>query len=207
MIALLVANTIQGQTRTGFEGYYYTGCSANSALVPRVYFQSSNNWYGEARYNYESGQTVSLYAGRSWSHGKDQTWSVTPMAGIVAGKFRGGSIGANAGLDIKRISLTSTLQYTASARNSDENFFFGWTELGYHLTDHLYAGAVLQQTGLCKSRRSLDPGLQLTVSAGNWQIPVYVFSPQGAERYWVLGISREWVYGKPINHTKATTTP
>jgi hypothetical protein len=207
MIALLVVNTIQAQTRTGFEGYYYTGCSANSALVPRVYFQSSSNWYGEARYNYESGQTLSLYAGHSFSHEKDLTWSVTPMVGVVAGKFRGVSPGANATLEIKRVSLISTVQYTASTRNSDENFFFGWTELGYHLTDHLYTGAVLQQTGLCKSHSSLDPGLQLTFSAGAWQIPVYFFSPQGAHRYWVLGVNREWVYGKPINHAKATNTP
>lgn len=211
MIALFVVNTIQGQTRTGFEGYYYTGCSANSALVPRLYFQSNSNWYGEARYNYESDQTVSLYAGRTFSGERTEgawkttTWSLTPMAGIVAGKFRGGSLGANATLDVNRISLSSVLQYTVSSRNSDESFFFSWSELGYRLTDHFYAGAVLQQTGLCRGHNSLEPGLQLTLSKGDWRFPVYVF--QGARRYFVLGVSREWVCAKPINHTKATDTP
>ena len=204
MIALFVVNNIQAQTRGGFESYYYTGYSANSAFVPRVYFQSNNNWYGEVRYNYESGQTLSLYAGRTFGNG---SWSLTPMAGVVAGKLRGGSLGANASLTVKHISFSSVLQYTASSRSSDESFFYSWSELGYQLTDHVYAGAVLQQTGLCHDHNSIDPGLQLTVSAGDWRFPVYFFGPQGAQRYWVLGISREWAYGKPINHAKAIDTP
>lgn len=204
MIMLFAVNTIHGQTRTGFDGYYYTGSSASTALVPRLYFQSAGGWYGEGRYNYESGQTVSIYAGRTFSR---ESWSLTPMLGIVAGKFRGGSFGANATLDIKRVSLSSDLQYTVSSRSGDGSFFFSWSELGYHLTGHFYAGVVLQQTCFSRSHDSFDPGLQVSLSAGDWQFPVYVFSPLGNQRNCVVGISREWVYGKSINHKKATDTP
>jgi len=204
MILLFVVHTIQGQTLTGFDGYYYTGSSAGTALVPRLYFQSAGGWYGEARYNYESGQAISLYAGRTLSGG---SWSVTPMLGVVAGKFRGGSFGTNATLDIKHISLSSDLQYTVSSRSSDESFFFSWSELGYHLTGHFYAGTVLQQTCFSRGHNSFDPGLQVSLYAGDWQFPVYIFNPLGNQRYCVVGVSREWVYGKSINHKKATETP
>lgn len=207
MIMVFVVHTIQGQTRTGFDGYYYTGAGAGTAIVPRLYWQSAGGWYGEARYNYESGHSFSLYAGRTFAREGAVSWSFTPMLGIVGGRFRGGSLGSNATVDVKRVSFSSDLQYTASSRSSDESFFFSWSELGYHLTGHLYAGLVLQHTCFSQIHNSVDPGLQVTLSAGDWQFPAYIFSPQGGQRYCVVGVSREWAYGKTINHTKVSNNP
>lgn len=202
MISLLLLHHVQGQNRTGFEGYYYTSCAGTSAIVPKAYFQS-NDWYSEARYNYESEQSLSLYAGPTFSKENRLSWTFTPIIGVVVGKLRGGSLGANAALDIKGIYFNTALQYTASCQDRNESFFFGWSELGYQLTGHIYAGAVLQQTGLCRNGNRLEPGLQLTCSSGNWRLPIYLFISREQQLYLVIGISREWEYGQSKNHKKS----
>ncbi|HEY6900029.1 MAG TPA: hypothetical protein VI233_05275 [Puia sp.] len=199
MISLLILQPVQGQTRTGFEAYYYTCYSGTSAIVPKAYFQS-NGWYGEARYNYESGQSLSLFAGRTFSKENLLSWSFTPMIGVVAGQLRGGSLGVNAALNIKGIYFNTASQYTASWHDRNESFFYAWSELGYQLTEHIYAGAALQQTGFCGNGNSLEPGLQLTLSSGSWRLPVYLFSSRDKQLYLVAGINREWTYGQSKTH-------
>ena len=146
MILLLSIQVAYGQNQAGFENYYYTGSGASAAIVPRVYYQDRRGWYGEARYNYEKAGAYAVYAGHSFSREKDLSYSFTPMAGIVAGSFRGGSLALNMETDVKGISFSSSLQYTVSAMRADGNFFYSWSELGYHVTGRFYAGIALQQT-------------------------------------------------------------
>ena len=190
MILLLLYNTGNSQGRTGFEEYYYTGHQLSSAQVPRIYYQSPNNWYGEARYNYDAEQSFSIYAGRTFTRQDTLAYSLTPMAGIVAGKFKGGSAGMNMVLDYRRLSFSSVFEYCFSGKNN--SFFFNWSELGYQLTKHLYAGLALQQTCMYNTTTVWEPGLQLGLSFGKWVFPVYAFNPGNSKKYFVLGITREW---------------
>ncbi len=51
----------------GMEQYYYTHTGGTAAYVPMAHYNTSNNWYGEARYNYDEFETFSLYAGKKFS--------------------------------------------------------------------------------------------------------------------------------------------
>jgi hypothetical protein len=194
MILLLLYNTMNGQARTGFEEYYYAGRHLSSVPVSRVYYQGSSSWYGEARYNYEEEKSFSLYAGRTFSRQDTVSYSFTPMAGIVAGKFNGGSAGMNIAFEYRNFFFSSESEYCFSARSP--NFFFNWSELGYQCTKHIYAGLVLQQTCLYNATTAWEPGVQLDISFGKWVFPVYAFNPWGSKSYFVLGIAREWEHHK-----------
>jgi hypothetical protein len=200
MILLFTMEATNGQALMGFEGYCYSGGA--STLVPKLYYQSSSDWYGEARYNYETGQTFSIFAGRTFSKQAGQetlSYSFTPMAGILAGKLRGGSVGMNAALDLAGLSFYSETEYIVSAGNRNGSFLLSWTECGWHPTGWLYLGLALQQTG-----NSRAPGMETSISRGRWRFPLYVFDCFSDKRYLVLGISREWQYSKRITHQKAS---
>jgi hypothetical protein len=196
MILFLSYNAANGQARTGFEEYYYSSGSGISALVSKAYYQDSRHWYGEVRYNYEEEQTFSLYAGKTFSREDSLSYSFTPLAGIVVGKFRGGSIGMNMTLERKNFIFSSVLQYTASVENKKGNFLFSWSELGYQATSYFYAGLTLQQTCLYQTACKWEPGIQVSISYRKWVFPVYAFSPMDDKRYFVLGITREWEHHK-----------
>jgi hypothetical protein len=196
MILFLSYSAANGQARTGFEEYYYSSGSGSSALVSKVCYQDSRNWYGEARYNYEATQSFSLYAGKTFSREDSLSYSFTPLAGIVVGKFRGGSLGMNLTVERKSWTFSSVLQYTLSVENRKDNFGFSWSELGYQATPHLYVGVALQQTCLYQAASKWEPGIQVSFAYKKWVFPVYAFSPTDSKRYFVMGITREWEHHK-----------
>ena len=205
MILLLARYTADAQTQAGFEAYYYSETS--SSLVPRVYFQSNSGWYGGASYNYVKGQTLSLCAGHTFSGQDSLSWSVTPSAGILIGGFRGGSAGATATLNIRRLSFYTEEQYVVSTDKGKGDFLFSWTELGYQLTQYLLIGIALEHTSYAGIDGKYDPGIRLCLSCKEWRFPVYVFSPLSTGRYVAMGMSRDWKYGKTTTHVKATEIP
>lgn len=196
MILFLSYKAANGQAHVGFEEYYYTSVSGASALVSKVYYQDSRNWYGEARYNYEEEQSLSLYAGKTFSREDSLSYSFTPLAGIVVGKFRGGSIGMNIALEYRKFIFSSVLQYTRSIENKNSNFLFSWSELGYQVTSYFYAGLTVQQTSLYQTACKWEPGIQVGLSYRKWVFPFYAFSPMDHKRYFVIGITREWEHHK-----------
>ena len=196
MILFLSYYTANGQTLVGFEEYYYSSGSGSSALVSKANYQDSRNWYGEVRYNYEDVQTFSLYAGKTFSREDSLSYSFTPLAGIVVGKFRGVSIGMNVALERRGFYFSSVLQYTMSVENKKGNFLFSWSELGYQATRHFYVGLTLQQTCLYQTACRWEPGLQVSLSFKKWIFPVYAFNPTDNKRYFVMGVTREWEHHK-----------
>ncbi len=192
MISVLIYHTAICQSCIGFEQYYYTGERTGPALVSRIYGQNDRQWYGELRYNYEGKQTGSLYAGKKFSKDDDLSYSFTPIAGLVMGKLKGGSAGINIALNGKHIYFSSVSQYTVSSDDRRSNFFFNWAELGYQLSERLYAGLALQQTCPYKTSIKWETGIQMGFSFKHFTIPFYSFSPWSDKRYFVLGVSAEW---------------
>ena len=195
MILLFTIQTVCGQNQAGFEEYYYAGVRPSAAMVPRIYYQSRSGWYGEARYNYEKAGAYSVYAGRTFSREKKLSYSLTPMVGVVAESFQGVSLALNAELETSGVSFSSNLQYSVSALQAKESFFYSWSELGYQLTNNLYMGIALQQTGLCKTGNDWEPGVQLCYTWRKWRFPFYFFNSRHQNNL-VLGITRDWIYGK-----------
>jgi hypothetical protein len=181
---------LSAQSKMGFENYNYLGQGSDGAIVPMVSFETKNNWHAEIRYNYDEVNTISFYAGKTFSGGKDFAFSITPMAGFAAGDFTGYSLATNIDLEWKNFYASTQSQYSIGAGKEMGSFFFNWSELGYTISKNLFAGLAIQYT-LEKGENIKEPGLMAGLSFGNLSLPVYVFQPFGNERYWVVGLTYE----------------
>jgi hypothetical protein len=180
------------QSESGVEQYYYTHTGGSAVYVPVAYYNTSGNWYGEARYNYDDVETFSLYAGKKFSREGDLSYSATPMIGGLVGRMNGASVGMNMEAGFQKLFFTCQSQYSFSLEDKTNKFFFNWSELGVQATDWLYGGLAMQQTNIYKTTGSFEPGCMLGVSWKNWTLPFYAFNPGNEEGYFVLGIYLEW---------------
>ncbi|MEO6456367.1 MAG: hypothetical protein ABIN97_19980 [Ginsengibacter sp.] len=188
----MLYNIAISQTHGGVEQYYYAGHNRVSTIVPKVYFQNNKKWYAEIRYNYDELETVSFNAGKTFSKENSLSYAITPIAGLMAGRYNGGSFGLNTELDYKKIFFSAESQYALSFEGREADFFYNWSEIGYQVTDHIYTGLALQLTHLYKATNSWEFGIMTGFSINKWTFPVYIFNPAGNNRYFVLGINLEW---------------
>ena len=192
---LLLAITLSGLLLEGFsqpngtfEQDYYLGRNRSFCWVPVVGYCTPGNWYFEARGNYEAINSASLYFGKAFGKKALISYSIIPIAGLVIGKFNGGSVGAHVALDYKKISFSSQSQYTFSIENRATDFTYSWSDLTYQLKGWVAAGVSLQQT-----RGLFEKGILVSGVYKNLSIPLYVFNPASTgERYFVLGLNVEW---------------
>jgi hypothetical protein len=175
------------QSNGTFEQDYYLGVDRGFCWVPIVVYSTPDNWYFEARGNYEAIYSGSLYFGKTFKKKALISYSIIPAAGLVLGSFNGGSVGANVALEYKKISFSSQSQYTFSIEKPATNFSYSWSDLTYQLKEWMSAGVSLQQTGELFEKGILVRGLYKNLS-----IPLYVFNPATSERYFVLGLNVEW---------------
>lgn len=192
ILLMLLCGNATGQAGGGLEHYYYVAGREIPAMVPIVHFNTSTDWYGEARYNYEDFNTLSLYGGKTFS--KEGTWSysATPLIGGMVGSMNGGSLGLNFDVDRGKMFLSSQSQYSFSAEDRMNKYFFTWSEMGYQALPWCYAGVALQQTSMHKQTGIWETGYMVGFSFKQWTIPLYVFSISKQERYFILGINWEW---------------
>ena len=99
------------QEHGSFEQLYYAG-SGTSVIVPKLYYQTRHDWFGEVRYNHEELQTVSFNAGKMFSNKKLFAYSVTPYAGIILGRMNGGTIGSNIDMEYKSLFFSLESKYS-----------------------------------------------------------------------------------------------
>jgi hypothetical protein len=184
-------STARSQEKGGMEQYYYTGLGAAS-IVPKLYYQSSNKWRSEVRYNYEEVQTLSFNTGKVITADKRLGLTVTPMAGIVVGGLNGGNIGCNVNLDYKKLFVSSESQFTLSIEQKTQRFFFNWSEAGYQIFDFMFAGIALQVTRPYEIKNKWQPGVMAGFSYKSWSFPLYAFNPASDKRNYVIGVDWEW---------------
>src|SRR5579859_4520575 len=112
IILFLFYSAAKGQRLIGLEEYYFSGVGGSTALVTQAYYQSAGGWYCEARYNYEADRAFSIYAGKTFTREDSLSYSITPLAGLVAGNYRGGSAGTDISMEFRSFKFNSELQYT-----------------------------------------------------------------------------------------------
>ena len=176
------------QFKAGLEQYYFMK-NKTIAINPKAWYQADAGWYVEGRYNYEAPQTVSVVAGKTFDYESDFSFSVTPMVGVVAGKFNGGIIGCNASADYKKWLFSLQTECAFSGENTNCNFMYTWADLSYEISGVLSAGVSLQKTHLYREKGQSEAGFFLKGAFGKWELPVYIFNPCGNQRYAVLGLS------------------
>lgn len=190
MILFLSNHSLRAQPRPGLEMLYCPdGRPLWSALSTKLSYETVKGNYFELRRNYEQDGTIACSAGRSFSGTGLFSWSITPVAGLVAGKSEGLSLGLNAALAYKKLSFSSCIRQTTSFIRGEPGFLFSWSELGCKLADHLSAGLVLQQTCCYRNGNTREPGGNergpageiwepgglVAISFGAWTFPLYLF--------------------------------
>jgi len=191
----LFCSTAFSQAKSGVENYNMLSQGSEYVWMPIVHYQAKNGLYGELRYNYEDIQTLSFYAGKTFTGEKSLEFSLTPMLGYSIGRFTGFSVATNAELEWRKIYLSSQTQYSVATKNGISDFFFSWSEIGYNISSTLFGGVAIQYT-LQDGLHQADPGFVAGINFRNVSIPLYVFSPFRPGHYFVVGLNYEFDFKK-----------
>jgi hypothetical protein len=141
-----------------------------------VFTADHNALHLEARYNYEALRTGSAWIGYNFNFGEKVEVSVIPMVGGVFGDLNGVAPGYNASIDYKKIAFWTSGEFVFDTNSKDGNFFYNWTELSYHITDWVRAGAVIQRTKAYQTDLDVQRGFLVGVNYKSANFTTYVFN-------------------------------
>lgn len=120
-------------------------------------FNADRRWlHLEARYNYEDLETGSAWVGYNMRTGDEISFEFTPELGIVFGQTTGWAPGYHGLLAWKRLALYSEGEYVFDADNSEDSFFYSWSEATVSPADRLRTGLALQRR--CTKPRASSSG-------------------------------------------------
>ncbi len=141
-------------------------------------FTASHNWlHLEARYNYESQRTASLWAGYNFTVGKKVQFAATPMIGGVFGDVNGIAPGLELSLTYKKLAFSSTNEYVFDTGSKAGDFYYSWPEVTYSLLSWLNVGFVAQHTKAYHTSLDTQRGFLVGVSYKQLEFTTYVFNP------------------------------
>jgi hypothetical protein len=130
----------------------------------------------EARYNYESQRTGSLWAGYNFSVGNKIVFDATPMLGVVFGSTTGVAPGYAMALTYKRIELSSQGEYLIDTKGNTGDFLYSWNEFVYSPTDWFHAGLVAQRTRAYQTPLDVQRGVSTGLAFRKLDFTTYVLN-------------------------------
>lgn len=190
--SILMLPKANAQSKSGIESYHFLSNNAAYVWMPVVHHVGKKGFYTEMRYNYEELNTASVYAGKSFSRDSALNFTVTPMLGLVFGKYNGASVALNAEAEYKKIFMSVQTQYTISRTGAADNFFYTWAETGYQPVKWFYAGVSAQLTKIHVEKAEPEYGALIGFNIKKINIPVYIFSPFSKTQNLIIGINAEW---------------
>jgi hypothetical protein len=131
----------------------------------------------EARYNYESIDTASVWAGYNFSVGDKVTFEGAAMAGVVFGDTDGLAPGYKATLSWTKLTLYSEGEYVFDTNESSDSFFYAWSELSWAPAEWFRLGLVGQRTKAYETDRDIQRGLLVGFSGEPVDFTAYWFNP------------------------------
>jgi hypothetical protein len=153
-------------------------------------FTIDHKWlHLEARYNYEDLETASFWAGYNFGGGEKLTWEFTPMIGGVFGDTAGIAPGYKGSLGWWWLELYSEGEYVFDSRDSDDSFWYSWSELTLAPWEFFRFGLVMQRTRAYETDRDTQHGLLFAFTIKKLDLATYVFNPDESDPTVVLGVS------------------
>jgi hypothetical protein len=146
----------------------------------------------EARHNYESLDTASVWLGYNLSFGEKWVLDLTPMVGGVFGDSRGIAPGWRLGISRGSFEFTTEAEYFFDSESSDEDYFYAWSELTWAFTDSFWAGFALQRTRAFETDLDIQRGILIGVTFHEVDITAYVFNWGWTDPTFVLSIGWEF---------------
>ncbi len=169
--------------------------SASTYIVPdfREYvqptFTADRGWlHVESRYNYENLDTGSVWAGYNFSGGKKLEWEFTPMLGGVFGRTTGIAPGYKFSLTYWKLEFSSEGECVFDLGNSEESFFYNWSELSVSPVDWFRFGLVGQRTRAYRTDVDIQRGLLVGFTYKKMDFTTYVFNLDQGKTTWVFAV-------------------
>lgn len=151
---------------------------ANGQSYVSPVLTANHNWlHLEARYNYESQRTASLWAGYNFTVGKKVQFTATPMIGGVFGDLNGIAPGLELSLAWKKLSFSCSNEYVFDTDSKAGDFYYSWPEVTYSLLSWLNVGLVAQRTKAYHTSLDTQRGFLVGVSYKQIEFTTYVFNP------------------------------
>jgi hypothetical protein len=161
----------------------------DDAYVTPILYADRGPLHLEARYGYEDLDTLSLFAGWTFSVGEEIAADITPMLGAVTGDTDGIAPGLEAEVAWNRLTWYTEAEYLFDSDGSDEDFFYSWSTLTWSFTDWLSAGLVAERTKLVDTDFDVQRGLALEFTHGSFGFSVYAYNVGSDDSYAVLALA------------------
>jgi len=144
----------------------------------------------EARYNYEDRDTASFWGGWNWSTGETVEFALTPMLGVAVGDTDAILPGLKLSLAWKQIDSSLASEIAFNLHDHDEDFVYGWSEIGWTPVDWLRVGFVGQRTRVYDTGLDIQRGLLAQGIVGRFVFGLDWFNPASDDEFVValLGV-------------------
>ena len=194
-LAGVATNTAPEVTKEADEKAWSFSVSAATYIVPndqeyaQPTFTADRDWlHLEARYNYESLKTGSVWMGYNFSAGEKLVLEATPMLGGVFGNTTGIAPGYEVSLTYRKIELYTEGEWVFDTGDSAENFFYSWSELSVSPVDWFRVGLVAERTRVFQSDVDLQPGLLMGFTYRKVNLTTYSFILNQGKPTWVFSV-------------------
>src|SRR3954463_4602173 len=169
----------------GASLYTYIVPNGTDYAQPTLTFDY-NRLHVEARYNYENLETGSAWIGYNFAGGDKLAWEFTPMVGGVFGKTDGVAPGYKGSVTWWKLELYSEGEYLFDVGDSEDSFFYNWSELTISPVEWFRVGMVTQRTRAYKTDRDIQRGFLVGFSYKKMDVTGYVLNPDESKPTIVL---------------------
>lgn len=142
----------------------------------------------EARYQYEDLDTGSFFVGRNFAWDGEVGVALVPLAGVVFGRTEGIAPAVELDLTWKALEFYVEAEYVFDLEDSDDSFFYAWSELTLAPTEWLSFGLVAQRTRVFDQELELDRGLLLRLAHEAFSLDLYFFNIEQDDPYFGLSL-------------------
>lgn len=153
-------------------------------------YKTNKGWlHLEARYNYEDMNTFSAWFGYNFTGGNQFEYTITPMAGGIAGNTYGIAPGLELTFGYFGFELYTESEYLFDLQDREGNFFYVWTDFTYSPLDWLWFGLSGQRTRLYETDLEVERGLLLGGGYRWFGLTGYLYNLGFDDPYFIITIS------------------
>jgi hypothetical protein len=174
---------------TGF--YYFFQGSENNTLT-LIGYLDYKSLHLEPRYNYEGQNTGSVFAGWKFEVEGKIKLTATPMLGFVFGSLKGLAPGLEVELSYKSFDFYTETEYVFDQDDSQSNFFYAWSELGFSPAESFRTGISAQRTRLYETGLDIQKGIFAEYSFWKLTAGVHYFNPFSTDYFFIASLNFEW---------------
>jgi hypothetical protein len=153
-------------------------------------FTADRDWlHLEARFNYESLNTGSLWLGYNFGFGEKLAFEITPMLGGVFGDFTGLAPGYSISVSYKMFEFSTQGEYFIDDTAKENNFFYTWSELSCSPADWFRFGLVVDRTKVLGEDIDIRRGPLIGLHYRKLDLTTYWLDPGSSNETFILSVS------------------